>query len=286
MSFPTQIALYQVFQDYYKQDPGKHAAPIPTAIISLPINKSTHRDICYDQRYLKAAKLADSDIRATAATIIASALELEQSPNALAVQRHNIEVGSSALRRYIIKRNHSGFARKVIQLTIDLSNWQHGGLVAGLLETGLQQTVPGQQHPAKTSPTASTSETETTACDALQDFTDPLLDMLASDAPATDPVQYAIPAAPDESPLPSPLSIPCEPANTPSSLQPSQSHQYDIQDTQKHSAAVHDPLQDAQQLLSAAERMLRESCGEDWLLQPLIPDMGSNEYRSVGQDAR
>ncbi len=39
------------------------------------------------------------------------------------------------------------------------------------------------------------------------------------------------------------------------------------------------PLHDAQQLLAAAERMLRESCGEDWLLQPFIPDMGSNEYR-------
>ncbi len=40
-----------------------------------------------------------------------------------------------------------------------------------------------------------------------------------------------------------------------------------------------DALHDAQQLFKAAERVIKESCGEKWLLQPFIPDMERNEYR-------
>ncbi|KAA6425415.1 MAG: hypothetical protein FRX49_04908 [Trebouxia sp. A1-2] len=40
-----------------------------------------------------------------------------------------------------------------------------------------------------------------------------------------------------------------------------------------------DALHDAQQLFKAAERIVKESCGEKWLLQPFIPDMERNEYR-------
>lgn len=40
-----------------------------------------------------------------------------------------------------------------------------------------------------------------------------------------------------------------------------------------------DALHDAQQLVQAAERIVKESCREAWLLQPFIPDMERNEYR-------
>lgn len=40
-------------------------------------------------------------------------------------------------------------------------------------------------------------------------------------------------------------------------------------------------LQDAQELFKAAGRIVMESCGEKWLLQPFIPDMEINEYRCV-----
>ena len=40
-----------------------------------------------------------------------------------------------------------------------------------------------------------------------------------------------------------------------------------------------DALHDAQQLFKAAERIIKESCGEKWLLQPSIPEMERNEYR-------
>ena len=43
--------------------------------------------------------------------------------------------------------------------------------------------------------------------------------------------------------------------------------------------AVLDGLHDAQELFYAAERIIKESCGEKWLLQPFIPDMEKNEYR-------
>ena len=40
-----------------------------------------------------------------------------------------------------------------------------------------------------------------------------------------------------------------------------------------------DALHDAQQLFKAADRIIKESCTEKWLLQPFIPDMERNEYR-------
>lgn len=38
-------------------------------------------------------------------------------------------------------------------------------------------------------------------------------------------------------------------------------------------------LSDAQELLRAANQMIRTSCGEAWLLQPYIEDMPQSEYR-------
>lgn len=46
-------------------------------------------------------------------------------------------------------------------------------------------------------------------------------------------------------------------------------------------AATDAVFHDAQQLFKAAEQMVRESCNEEWLLQPFIPDMESNEYRYI-----
>lgn len=54
------------------------------------------------------------------------------------------------------------------------------------------------------------------------------------------------------------------------------------QDLSIHSACQHDMhamLRDAQQLLKAAEQVMRQSCQEDWLLQPYIPKI--EEYRCV-----
>ncbi|KAL0049946.1 hypothetical protein WJX82_001365 [Trebouxia sp. C0006] len=161
-------ALYDVFQKYYEQDPSTHVAPIPTAQIELPVEQKFHRNVCYSQRYTGTAVIPELEIRATAAAILSAAIKLDSNTDATAIQKHNPDIGNGTLRKYVLKRNHSGFARKVVQITLNLTNWQSGTFYSGL-----------------------------------------------------------------------------------------------------HS----------DQNVSAVERMLRESCGEDWLLQPFIPDMGSNEYR-------
>ncbi len=48
-----------------------------------------------------------------------------------------------------------------------------------------------------------------------------------------------------------------------------------------HKADLAAVLHDATELIQAAERMIRESCGEAWLLQPYIVDLPQGEYRCV-----
>lgn len=50
-------------------------------------------------------------------------------------------------------------------------------------------------------------------------------------------------------------------------------------DSSDAAEGMDDALHDAQQLFKAAERIVKESCTEKWLLQPFIPDMERNEYR-------
>ena len=56
-------------------------------------------------------------------------------------------------------------------------------------------------------------------------------------------------------------------------------HMGQLDESADSAQAVLDALQDAQELFKAAERIIKESCGEKWLLQPFIPDMERNEYR-------
>ncbi|KAA6417366.1 MAG: hypothetical protein FRX49_12695 [Trebouxia sp. A1-2] len=57
------------------------------------------------------------------------------------------------------------------------------------------------------------------------------------------------------------------------------SHVDHLDDAPDAAEDVDDALHDAQQLFKAAERIIKESCTEKWLLQPFIPDMERNEYR-------
>lgn len=290
-----QIALYKVFQQYYEQNPTKHAAPIPTVFVTLPVNTSTHRSICYEQRYLKSAKLSDCNTRDTAAAILQAAIRLEVHADASAIQSHNPDVGNSTLRKYILKRNHSGFARKVIRLSLDLRNWQNGGLLRGLLgtATGQQSKTPSKQHHSKSSINQTNVEPSagTTMCDAsshAHNVPDPMDELMILNDAATDPVQFEMPVTPTAPPMSGPLATPSAPHGSPglaSNLELSLSPKQDS-GTKEAISEVQSPLHDAQQLLAAGEHMVRESCGEDWLLQPLIPDMGSNEYRCVWVSCR
>jgi len=60
---------------------------------------------------------------------------------------------------------------------------------------------------------------------------------------------------------------------------PFSSHVGQQDDSPDAAEGMDDALYDAQQLFKAAERIIKESCTEKWLLQPFIPDMERNEYR-------
>jgi len=60
---------------------------------------------------------------------------------------------------------------------------------------------------------------------------------------------------------------------------PFSSHVGHSDDSTDAAEGMDDALHDAQQLFKAAERIIKESCTEKWLLQPYIPDMERNEYR-------
>ncbi len=250
-----QEALYDVFQKYYEQDPSSHVAPIPTAQIGLPVECKFHRHVCYSQRYMGTAVIPDLEVRATAAAILSAAIKLDSNADATAIQQHNPDIGNGTLRKYVLKRNHSGFARKVVQITLNLTNWQSGRFYSGL-HLDHSASLVGQPKYAKLSnmPDSTVSDT---LCNVLHQQPSG-----ATSQPASQPC------------LESTNAVPAAPADLASSA-PHAS----VMDATVAKPSAGNPLHDAQQLLAAAERMLRESCGEDWLLQPFIPDMGSNEYR-------
>lgn len=250
-----QEALYDVFQKYYEQDPSAHVAPIPTAQIELPVERKFHRNVCYSQRYTGTAVIPELEIRATATAILSAAILLDSNADATAIQQHNPDTGHDTLRKYVLKRNHSGFARKVVQITLNLTNWQSGTFYSGL-HSDHNAPIVGETKHAN-----------------LSNMSDSTLSNKSSDV-LHQQLSGATSQAASQSFLESANAAPAAPADLASSA----SHAFTM-DATAAKASAGNPLHDAQQLLAAAERMLRESCGEDWLLQPFIPDMGSNEYR-------
>lgn len=218
--------------------------------------------------------------------MITAALKLDSNADASAIQRNNPEIGNSTVRKYIIKRNHSGFARKVIRLTLDLSNWQPGPRPKGLLATasGLYHTAlsPGQHDSEIKQADHKTTEGTAEPHESCKSHGSHVTDVLMASEdpwPAEDPVHDTMPAVPADPSLtptqdpPNPISVP---AHAAANLDGGKT-----EDGSTATAEALDRLHDAQQLLDAAERILRESCGEAWLLQPFIPDMGCNEYRQA-----
>ena len=69
------------------------------------------------------------------------------------------------------------------------------------------------------------------------------------------------------------------PGTTQGISHPFSDHMGQPDDSSDAAEGMDDALHDAQQLFKAAERIVKESCTEKWLLQPFIPDMERNEYR-------
>ena len=201
------------------------------------------------------AVIPDLEVRATAAAILSAATKLDNNADATAIQQHNPDIGNGTLRKYVLKRNHSGFARKVVQITLNLTNWQSGTFYSGLHSDHDAVIVGQPEHANLTDMSGSTLSDK--SCSVLHQQPSGAMSQAASQ-PFLENANAA-PAAPAD-------------------LASSAPHA-SVMDAAAAKHAAGNPLHDAQQLLAAAERMLRESCGEDWLLQSFIPDMGSNEYR-------
>ncbi len=69
------------------------------------------------------------------------------------------------------------------------------------------------------------------------------------------------------------------PGTTQGTSHPFSGHVGQPDDSPDTAEDMDDALHDAQQLFKAAERIIKESCRENWLLQPFILDMERNEYR-------
>lgn len=278
----VQIAQYNLFQQYHDISPGKHSPPIPTVPITSAVSARLQRNICYQRKYMQDSYPAsEQDIRATASAILVAAQQLDSSTHAQSIWAHDTSITDSTTRKYVIKRNHAGFARKVIRITVQLSNWQTTPSLQSLLQLSRHSSIQSRPHSTdnvvrQEHQSGNRSETPATSNTHSTTLHTPHSSQIASTVQPEATVSHntfhsAIPAEED---VPSAAST--QGSTEDSSNQASVPEDNTMQSTQQQPLDI---LHDAQQLLKAAERMLLESCGEDWLLQPLIPDMGTGEYR-------
>ena len=300
-----QVAQYNLFQQYHESSPSKHTPPIPTVSVHPAASWRLLRNICYQQRYVTESYTASEEgIRATAAALLEAAKQLERDPHAQSIWAHDTSIQGSSVRKYIIKRNHAGFARKVIKLTLGLDNWQSTPSLTSLL----QRKNASAQHQGQSDANNSCSydspayvpvATYTGNTDAgLMRILDPARSsrltavsvlLMHHSWKLAQRLLHSMPFISNKTSIPHSdhnsrqnhmLQTPAE-GNLTRIPQEDKAAPFD---SSKQTVSIQQPtdiLQDAQQLLQAAERVLLESCGEDWLLQPFIPDMGTGEYRST-----
>lgn len=101
--------MHEVFQAHYHKDPQHRFSHIPSIPVTVPVNSSTQRDLCYSSRYLQQQLVVSGeDIRATAAALLEAVQQLEFESDAQTIQQTNQEGGGKPLRKFFIKRNYSG----------------------------------------------------------------------------------------------------------------------------------------------------------------------------------
>ena len=270
------MAQYNLFQQYYDSQPATHTPPIPSVSVQPAVSARLLRSICYQQRYFtEGHSVSEEDIRKTAAAILAGAKQLDSNPHAQAIWTHNASIANTNNRKYIIKRNHAGFARKVIKITLGLDNWQKTPSMRSLLQgsNSQSQTKLANNTDAALNSCEANLGTQASPHTASRH---PASQGASGNASALKPNRTSLHS--NTSHVPGVFQDRVMPGTTAAS--------HPVNGTQ-HTAAKQEPLSilhDAQQLLKAAERMLLESCGEDWLLQPFIHDMGTAEYRYAPVD--
>lgn len=303
-----QVAQFKLFQQYHDSNPEKHTPPIPSVPVHPAASWRLLRHICYQQRHVTDTYTAsEEDIRATAAALLEAAKQLDSNPHAQSIWAHDTRIQGSSVRKYIIKRNHAGFARRVIKMTLGLDNWQSTPSLTSLLQrkrTSAQ--YKGGCHPngscsygseapsqvashignaypglVQTPDAARLSSFKVAAvCASLAQHGWKLAQGILSSTPFTShntSTSQSYHNLEQSSTLQTPAVI--EENNL---SEVPQAEGLTSRNSSKQTVSIQQPtdiLQDAQQLLKAAKRVLLESCGEDWLLQPFIPDMGTGEYR-------
>ena len=303
-----QVAQFNLFQQYHDSNPEKHTPPIPSVPVHPAASWRLLRNICYQQRYVKDTYTAsEEDIRATAAALLEAAKQLDSNPHAQSIWAHDTGIQGSSVRKYIIKRNHAGFARKVIKMTLGLNNWQSTPSLTSLLQRkrisaqykgdchandscSYGSEAPsqvashiGNAHPGlvQTPHAARLSSFRVAAvCASLAQRGWKLAQGILSSTPLTSHNTSTSQSYHNSHQSSMPQTPAVFEENNLSEV--SQAQGLTSRNSSKQTASIQQPtdiLQDAQQLLKAAERVLLESCGEDWLLQPFIPDMGTGEYR-------
>ena len=103
--------MHEVFQEYYHQDPQNHVSHIPSVIVTPSASNITQYNLCYASRYLpeQSRGISETDIHATAVALLEAAQQLEADSDARQIQAANQDAGgSSAVRKYFLKRNYSG----------------------------------------------------------------------------------------------------------------------------------------------------------------------------------
>lgn len=266
-----QMAQYNLFQQYYDSQPATHTPPIPSVSVQPAVSARLLRNVCYQQRYLtEGHTVSEEDIRKTAAAILAGAKQLDSNPHAQAIWAHDASIANTNNRKYIIKRNHAGFARKVIKITLGLNNWQQTPSLRSLLQGSNSQSQAKHANNTDAAMNSCDSNLETQASPHT-DSTCPTSQGASGNASVSKPNHTSLHS-----------NVSHAPGVFQEGVMPGTAAESKPVNSTQQDAAKQEPLSilhDAQQLLKAAERMLLESCGEDWLLQPFIHDMGTAEYR-------
>ncbi|KAL0040088.1 hypothetical protein WJX79_005748 [Trebouxia sp. C0005] len=249
--------MHNVFQDHYHKNLQSRFSHIPSIPVTIPVAMSTQMKLCYSSRYLqRQLVVTGEDIRATAAALLEAVRQLELDSDAQTVQQTNQESSGKPLRKFFIKRNYSACAKNVLTFTLrSPSSWQHSRPSMPSVHSAQQRSNATTNNGGLTKKCPSVSPSPPCSCDNVSSL----------DACKQDCAHHQRHSS--------------TPSNTQGISLAFSSHVDHLDDAPDAAEDVDDALHDAQQLFKAAERIIKESCTEKWLLQPFIPDMERNEYR-------
>ncbi|KAA6426725.1 MAG: hypothetical protein FRX49_03835 [Trebouxia sp. A1-2] len=247
---PDKVQLHQMYQSYHDADPDRRTPPIPTAQVKLPLPSERLQQLCYSD-----LNSTESERRAVANSLLGSLQHLEASVAVDSALRRVVEGGGvDWMGQYMIKREFSEGAYHVFGIVMpDLrSSWPTKQQSSHQSTTQLAEHDSDATHPAKKPAT-------TSSCDE---------EVYHNPNGIHKHLNAAVRAFHKGQGLESPP--------------PGCSHADPQPDVGMHMGMPSQqqlPAELVKMLDVTADRLLKESCGEGWLLQPRIADMTRLEYR-------